>query len=920
MADNDNSAGAIFLELGLDLNQLESDFIMADQTIQQNLNRLNRERNLIQLRAEVEIGNLDAVADAERILEIRQRALNQQLQLQRDRIQLTEAAWRDLSNTRGADAAETQRMEARLERERLALQRLEEQLRALNEGSADSGAGSGLGGLENIGETLSGIWERIPPQVKLATAGVLAFGGAVGQAYEQSRALIERWRELQTQAYELNMSVGDTENFLRRMRLAGGDIGDFEGYIRGITDAYVKGEWDDPEFIALDRYGAKITDATGKLKDFQAITEEVYQAWKRADAGGNGIEFLQLTGGEAGVRDALQYMRRYEEAQEDLAKMTTAGLDPEELHAADRALNLLTEQTQEFKNAAANAVTPAMIGLMEDLFGAVRDGTEYIAESTQTLQRWGFILAEVLDTIGRSSDVEFAPNEDFQKAIDEVNYSPLDELKDKISEAFSSSDLVKRAEARQREYNEAIEEGARSWKEFAEETEKLDKEPLSQYQAKRIKEFKDELENLEIAIDFKDSEYERGIAEIDAWLQRELKDKLYVSKEEEAAIYALYAGKVEQIEREKEDRLEEIRKSVSAEMQTELERRLARIEEEKEEWINAGMEEAEATELSQGRIARAYEEAERRLADIRRSANAEFQTELENRIDRIYEEADTWIEAGMTAEEAATLAERRKTAEIEKLNAEVAATLDSIWNTELENRLARIEREKQAWIKKGVEEVKSTQWAEQAKVDAQRDAAMSVLKNQLEEYRAYQEGGYRGLREYQLNQLLESGISLKDLQMTPQMLAEFQRAQQVAQNSLLPNFRSVQDRIAENQQWDKYFGDIRRENLLILQGMQVDGKPVMPESVGMAPMDEMTRKFSELNAVMSDMGTSRGGAEQAGSQERTSERVPVQVSVNVQIDEAHAWDTEHIQELADRVAGEIEPAIVGAVGGDINAY
>lgn len=71
----ENSAGAIFIDLGLDLNQLESDFIAADQTIQQNLNRLNRERNLIELRAQVEIGELE---DAEEILATRTRALNRQ--------------------------------------------------------------------------------------------------------------------------------------------------------------------------------------------------------------------------------------------------------------------------------------------------------------------------------------------------------------------------------------------------------------------------------------------------------------------------------------------------------------------------------------------------------------------------------------------------------------------------------------------------------------------------------------------------------------------------------------------------------------------------------------------------------------------------------------------------------------------------
>ena len=104
---NDNSIASLFIELGIDINQLESDFIEADRTVQQNLNRLNRERNLIQLRTEVEIGNLDEATEQTRILDIRARSLNQQIQIQRDRIQLTDAAFRDLRNTYGDTASRT---------------------------------------------------------------------------------------------------------------------------------------------------------------------------------------------------------------------------------------------------------------------------------------------------------------------------------------------------------------------------------------------------------------------------------------------------------------------------------------------------------------------------------------------------------------------------------------------------------------------------------------------------------------------------------------------------------------------------------------------------------------------------------------------------------------------------------------------
>lgn len=45
----------------------------------------------------------------------------------------------------------------------------------------------------------------------------------------------------------------------------------------------------------------------------------------------------------------------------------------------------------------------------------------------------------------------------------------------------------------------------------------------------------------------------------------------------------------------------------------------------------------------------------------------------------------------------------------------VADTIQAVWKTELQNRLDDIEREKQAWIQKGLDEVKATKWAERRK-------------------------------------------------------------------------------------------------------------------------------------------------------------------------------------------------------------
>ncbi|MBR0289640.1 MAG: hypothetical protein IJQ82_11740 [Selenomonadaceae bacterium] len=414
----------------------------------------------------------------------------------------------------------------------------------------------------------------------------MAFGvvtAGIGAAATATKELLDEFRELQNQSYELNMSFPDTRNFLRQLRLGGGDIGDFEGYIRGITDAWVKGEYDDPEFIALRKYGAEITDATGRLKEFKDITEEVYQAWKQADAAGEGIEFLQLTGGEAGVRDAIQFFKRYEEAKEDAAKIFKAEFDDEQLHKLDRAMNLVEEQSKELKAALGDIFVPAVQSAAEKFFNVLHDGTEYLVENTDAIQKWGYVASEafeefapkinsltpsgllsstlenldaIYDELSKNKD---KPNTEMKKYLEEQSAAnPINAL----MKVFSESDIVKRATARQREYNDEVKGTTKSWADFRKEVEAADKKladknPLNQYAIDRVNDFKDELEDLKIELEFGDDEYKKALAQLDLWKKREGAYKNYLSDEEGAIIDQLYFAKLDQIEKEHRDKIAE---------------------------------------------------------------------------------------------------------------------------------------------------------------------------------------------------------------------------------------------------------------------------------------------------------------------------------------------------------------------------
>lgn len=647
---SNESTSDLYIRLGLSLDELENGFVDAERTIRDNMARLSRENRIIELQMQVDVSALDEASDAEQILERRTDALNRMIANQQQRVNLANAELRNMVERHGENSDQAQRARLQFEHERLALARLEEQLRNLNETQEDAADGT-----SDLGDRIQELTDRFAPCIAALTA-----------TFAATQQLVEKFRELQSQAYELNLPFQETKEFLREMRLAGGDIGDFEGFIRGLSDAYVKGEWDDPEFIALiTKYNAQLTDANGRLKDFKGLTEEVYQAYLKAKAAGEEIEFLQLVGGEAGVRDSIQYFERLKEAKEDASKVFDSGIDPRELHEAERALNLTTEQLGEFKDALISLATPAVTSALQDTFNLLREGTKIAVEYRDFLKPLAGTLIDAF-----------------------TGYKGLDSFRD-LFNAINADEAKEKAQALE-ELQDAL-----SGK---------DNNPLSQYAAKRVKDFQDELKDLRLELDYAGHSYQLAVAKLDLWRKNELDDKLHVSDEERLAIEELYAAKREQLELERADRLDEIRERIAASERTALDNKIADINKAKDEAIDAGMAEAEALELAERQKNAAIEALEN---DFSSAMAALRQNSLQNTFDAIEKEKQAWIDKGIDEARAEEFAQQKKAQAIEnalqKAN-ELRQSTDSIeydlTHSSLEKQIYDIERWKDAQLQK----------------------------------------------------------------------------------------------------------------------------------------------------------------------------------------------------------------------------
>ena len=210
MASGGESISNLYIRLGLQYDELQSNFIDAQSTIQTNMARLNRQNTIIRLQAQVDISGLDEVTDAAQIFAIRTRALNQQIANQRDRVNMATAQLRNMATAHGENSEQAQRARMAMQREQIALANLEEQLQNLNESQEETNSGTG-----DFLESLQGIAGKFAP----AVAGIAAFTAALKTVSDAQNELIEKFRELQNQSYELNMPFDKTKEMLRELRL-----------------------------------------------------------------------------------------------------------------------------------------------------------------------------------------------------------------------------------------------------------------------------------------------------------------------------------------------------------------------------------------------------------------------------------------------------------------------------------------------------------------------------------------------------------------------------------------------------------------------------------------------------------------------------------------------------------------------------
>ena len=514
---------------------------------------------------------------------------------------------------------------------------------------------------------------------------------------EFAQVAIDNFRELSKAAAELNLPLERTNDLLATINLSGAEYNDIRDFVRGVQDAVIKGDSEDPEVLALEKYDVVIQDTNGKLLAFDETLDRLYQGYLKARDAGEAEAYVMMTNGQA-VQDVLPYFERLEQAKEDVAKIKWSTLDSATLKNVSHEMKLVETQAGELTNAISGALAPAAEMALKNMFEDQKALTEVIEENREKIIYWSYAFMEAINAF---KEVRIGAKDNLLQAFESLK---------SLNEEFGLTDKLKSFFADEPK-KDIGEEAKEYFIPFYEELKKIEEEfqVISRLECFLPEGFTSELDN---AIQGYLVPFYEKIKSIKEEFSITNKLKSAVSDflpDELLSLPDVLFGEDSIFARAQKD-LEEYKKANEE----------ARKEAKKTEEYLAGLS------YSNNRIRNYGYELRNLKLDIEFGSGDNYQKQIEQ--NKIWYDK-SMQDAKLYANEQAIIAQVNA-ARLEKIELEKEQRLDEIRDqiaaadkTALENKLDNIEKERQAWLKAGMDEAEATELAEQQKLKARQEAA-----------------------------------------------------------------------------------------------------------------------------------------------------------------------------------------------------
>ena len=627
------TVAALYTKLGLDLSSLSSDFALAGKTVDQAISRINHENKKIRIEADIDLSKLDGAKDKAKSIDTREQALTRQLDLQRQKIRLVAAAYREMVQAKGADSAASARLETRLLNERKAYANLEVQLRAVRKersaqtsiagrmvNSVANGAGAmsvlaqGAGDLGLLG-FMSGPIGKAVGVTTAVSAGLIAMAKSAMTAGNNIYGLAQRMHTTNAEAARMNMVF----------KLAGADArAAVPAIIRLDKAIQSAGEDGNDTTRLLSAFGVVMKDSAGNLLPVNQQLTALAKGYRNAAAAGLESEFVSQLLGARGA-ELVPVLKDMAELQERAARIPTTGLlNPDEAHRMNMEWNEMKVSMGQLSGAIGAAFMPVVSDLMPDVNEAIETLVKSIKDNKSDIE-------SVVKTIGSIGGV----------AVDACKLA---------GEAFDGLGInMKNAGA------------------------------VTNFIKAEIKDCRETLADMKETLG--DTALADGISRLWNWAMADYMPKDAENPKEQEAKKSDASQSAEETRRKVEEAMAKAKKAASS--------------------SGAGL-----------------------TNEIYKLTHSD----LENQLHDIDLKAEKLKSEGAKEADIVRYTEAAKAKVMRDFNEGTLSQINKSWKSELQNRLDDIDREKKAWIQKGVDEVTATRWAEREKTKAWQQESLSMLK------------------------------------------------------------------------------------------------------------------------------------------------------------------------------------------------
>ena len=717
-----------------DINlQIRTDSIrQAENQIHENIAQINARIESIRVKTEIDTSKLGMTASEFDRAKAHVQGLNRELELQKQKLAELQKAFATSASTKGLSNTKTINLNTDIQRQIQEINQLKAKIEELNKIQPPK-TNSLLGGYLDIksnvtgrlneltsafsqlqGATSSadsaltstlGVIGSIPSPVGKAVAALasipIVVKGIENSLLDMAKPAIAAGDTFYVMSRGMQLSIADMGKLSTIAKVTGIDINEVNNTLRRFSMQMSKADGDNNIAVqTLKRYGAEITDENGRLKNAVELASELGKALKNAEAEGNGAAFRDIVGGKFWSGDFITFLEDFADNAEAAAKVVKNGLaNPALAHAVQGNINTMNTQVAQFNAAFSSALMPVVNEIVPRTTERFGELTKVIAANKENIKFLGDAMAIPVRMMNELTDGVIS----LSKAIDEA--------KDKgtfwggVFESLGQyrDDLSALMNVAPTTALTAIFSPAIGATDLAIAANR-----------KEIEEYKKEQEETANAAKAKNDELQarqantRALNKQTAEQEQKLGEALSSSEERrikntqeaEDIIFGIRHGSYEKSLRDIQRWEDEQIKSMR-ELQSLGENILDRDD-------TFAEEEKAVYALSNAKRLKLEEEKEARLAEIRQNIAAADKTALENRLEAIEKERQAWLKAGMEEAESVELAQKKIAKAYEESNAKIqehyqnAADIEyELTHTAYEKQIYDIERWKEAKIKAG---------------------------------------------------------------------------------------------------------------------------------------------------------------------------------------------------------------------------